>query len=73
MVGYSEDFIERTKYIVYERALGLYRAGDYREAGKLWQTQIEVDPPSRVMMLRCVDAIKGDIKITNGVYIMDHK
>lgn len=65
--------MERTKYIVYERALGLYRAGDYREAGKLWQTQIEIDPPSRIMMLRCVEAIKGNVNISKGVFIMDHK
>ncbi len=73
LVGYSEDYVERTKYIVYERALGLYRAGDYREAGKLWQTQIEIDPPSRIMMLRCVEAIKGNVNISKGVFIMDHK
>jgi class 3 adenylate cyclase/CHASE2 domain-containing sensor protein len=73
LVGYSEEFVDRTKYTLYERALGLYRAGDYREAGKLWQTQVSLDPPSRIMMLRCVDILKGNIEVKNGVYQMLHK
>lgn len=45
-------------YINYEKALALYRKELYRDAGKLWQTQAEQDPPSRVMMYRCMDILK---------------
>lgn len=73
LVGYSVDYVDRTIYTLYERALGLYRAGDYREAGKLWQTQAAIDPPSRVMMLRCVELLKWTVKVQNGTFIMNHK
>lgn len=73
LVGYSEDYVDRTMYTLYERALGVYRAWDYREAGKLWQSQAEKDPPSRVMMMRCAEILKGNLKIINGIYTMEHK
>lgn len=73
LVGYGEEYVNREKYIVYERALGLYRAGDYRGAGKLWQTQVSLDPPSRIMMLRCAEILKGNMQVKDGVYHMTHK
>ena len=47
-----------TMYRKYEEALELYREGKYREAGELWALQMELDPPSRIMALRCVDILK---------------
>ncbi|MBP9779913.1 adenylate/guanylate cyclase domain-containing protein [Candidatus Gracilibacteria bacterium] len=73
LVGYGEEYVNREKYIIYERALGLYRAGDYRGAGKLWQTQVSLDPPSRIMMLRCAEILKGNMQVKDGVYHMTHK
>lgn len=45
-------------YVTYEKALRLYRDGDYREAGKVWQTIAKMDPPSRIMMFRCLEILK---------------
>lgn len=73
LVGYSEEFVDRTMYFTYSQALALYRAGDYRSAGKLWQTLAPIDPPSRIMMYRCLEVIKGNITVENGVYHMTHK
>jgi hypothetical protein len=64
---------DRTTYFSYGQALALYRAGDYRAAGKLWQTLAPIDPPSRIMMYRCLEIIKGNITVENGVYHMTHK
>jgi adenylate cyclase len=73
LVGYSEDIIDRTMYFSYGQALALYRAGDYRSAGKLWQTLAPVDPPSRIMMYRCLEILKGNVTVENWVYHMTHK
>jgi adenylate cyclase len=73
LVGYSEEVTDRTLYFTYGQALTLYRAGDYRSAGKLWQTLAPIDPPSRIMMYRCLEVIKGNITVENGVYHMTHK
>jgi adenylate cyclase len=73
LVGYSEEVADRTMYFTYGQALALYRAGDYRAAGKLWQTLAPIDPPSRIMMYRCLEVIKGNITVENGVYHMTHK
>jgi adenylate cyclase len=73
LVGYSEEVTDRTMYFTYAQALALYRAGDYRAAGKLWQTLAPIDPPSRIMMYRCLEIIKGNITVENGVYHMTHK
>lgn len=72
-MGYSENYGDRTVIINYEKALALYRKSDYREAGKIWQSQAKIDPPSRVMMYRCVEILKGNIQVIDGVYQMTHK
>ncbi len=57
-------------YEQYEKALGLYRAANYRDAGIIWEKQAQIDPPSRVMMERCLLILKGDIHVENGIYHM---
>lgn len=73
LVGYAKDYPDRTLYFTYEKALELYRKGDYREAGKLWQTQAQKDPPSHVMMYRCLNILKWLITVEDGIYHMTHK
>lgn len=73
LVGYAVDYPERTLYFDYEKALDLYRKENYREAGKLWQKQAQDDPPSRVMMYRCLEILKGNITVEDGIYHMTHK
>lgn len=43
------------------------------DAGKIWESQMEIDPPSRIMALRCVEILKGNVQVENGVYHMTHK
>jgi class 3 adenylate cyclase/CHASE2 domain-containing sensor protein len=73
LVGYAKDYPDRTLYFTYEKALALYRKWDYREAGKLWQTQAHEDPPSHVMMYRCLNILKWLITVEDGIYHMTHK
>lgn len=61
------------KYVSYESALKLYRQGMYREAGQIFEKFIETDPPSKIMMYRCIDLIKGNTTLDNGIYRMTHK
>lgn len=62
-----------TPYARYEEALALYRAGSYLEAGKLWESQMEIDPPSEIMAHRCVEILSGRLVVEGGVYRMMHK
>lgn len=73
LIGYSEDYVDRLLYINYEKALRFYRNDQYKEAGQIWQSQSAIDPPSRVMMLRCAEVLRWNITIRNGIYTMDHK
>lgn len=73
LIGYAVDYSDRSIYFNYEEALDLYRKEDYRAAGKLWQKQAENDPPSRVMMYRCLEILKGNITVEDGIYHMTHK
>lgn len=57
----------------YRQALKYYRMWKYIEAGKIWESQMNQDGPSRVMALRCVDILKWKIKVENGIYQMSHK
>ncbi len=69
------DEHERNTYAYeqYARALILYRAGNYRDAGIIWEKQKDIDPPSRAMMERCLLILKGEIHVENGIYHMTHK
>jgi adenylate cyclase len=69
----SDNTINKTLYERYEKALERYMAGDYLGAGKFWETQIDIDPPSRAMAHRCLDILKGDVIIEGGVYHMTKK
>jgi len=73
LIGMSVDYPDRTLYLTYEKALALYRQGDYRAAGKLWQTIAPTDPPSRIMMYRCLEILQGKIVVEDGIYRMTHK
>ncbi len=65
--------IDTTKYDQYERALELYMKWNYLDAGKLWESQFGDDPPSRIMAHRCLDILKGDLIVEDGVYHMTKK
>ena len=69
----SDNTINKALYERYEKALERYMAGDYLGAGKFWETQIDIDPPSRAMAHRCLDILKGDITIVDGIYHMTKK
>lgn len=73
LLGFKWDIWDRSMYDLYEKWLKLYREGKYMEAGKIWETLAEKDPVSQVMMLRCVEIIKWNILVENGVYHMTHK
>ena len=73
LIGYKSDKIDRTLYDTYEQGLALYRATNYMEAGKIWWDLAEIDPVSRVMTTRCVEIIKWNIAVENGIYHMTHK
>jgi adenylate cyclase len=73
LLGLVWDITDRTIYDNYERALALYRSGEYLAAGQIWEAQMSIDPPSGVMALRCVDILKWTIQVENGVYHMTHK
>jgi adenylate cyclase len=73
LLGLVWDITDRAIYDNYERALALYRAWSYLDAGKIWESQMSIDPPSSMMTHRCLDILKGDIRVENGVYHMTHK
>jgi class 3 adenylate cyclase len=70
LLGYTTD---SAMYETYAQALSLYQTGSYMEARKLWETQVAIDPPSRVMALRCTEILEGRVHIEDGVYHMTHK
>ena len=65
--------IDDSVYRAYEAALKVYRDGHFLEAGTIWEKYMEIDPPSHVMAHRCLALIKGETRLDNGVYRMDHK
>lgn len=73
LLGHTGDTIDMTAYSVYESALRLYREGKYLDAGRIFEKNAEIDPPSHVMMMRCVALIKWEMSLENGVYKMTHK
>ena len=73
LLGVLGEVWDRDIYKKYEEALDLYRRGQYIDAGQLWESQMDQDPPSRVMALRCVDILKWNIQVENGIYHMTHK
>jgi len=73
LIGYRAEIDAPYFYEQYEKALTLYRNAQYREAGIIWEKQAEQDPPSRIMMLRCLSLVRGETHLENGVYHMTHK
>jgi adenylate cyclase len=73
LLGTIADQIDMSIYMQYEKALELYRSGSYLEAGKLWESQMELDPPSEIMARRCVEILSGKLVVEGGVYRMLHK
>jgi class 3 adenylate cyclase/CHASE2 domain-containing sensor protein len=73
LLDFATESLDMTPYKKYEEALTLYREGKYHEAGELWASQMQSDPPSRIMAERCVDILKWNIHVENGVYYMTHK
>lgn len=73
LVGIASDNSKDRIIQSYEQALSLYRAEKYLEAGKLWESMMATDKPSEVMARRCLEILKGNLVINNGVYQMTHK
>ncbi|MBX9808861.1 CHASE2 domain-containing protein, partial [Candidatus Gracilibacteria bacterium] len=73
LLGNIGDVKDKEIYTKYEQALVLYRKGKYIEAGKIWETQMNQDPPSRIMVMRCIEILKGNITVENGIFHMTHK
>jgi adenylate cyclase len=73
LLGTTVDTLDMSIYTQYETALELYRTGSFLEAGKLWESQMEIDPPSEVMAHRCVEILSGRLVVEDGVYKMLHK
>lgn len=73
LLGKKWDAIDMTKYTTYESALRLYREGKYLEAGRVWWDLAPIDPPSEIMMNRCLQIIKWEMTIEDGVFKMTHK
>ena len=73
LLGNIGDVKDREIYNKYEQALALYRKWKYIEAGKIWETQMNQDPPSRVMVMRCIEILKWNISVENGIFHMTHK
>ncbi len=65
--------IDTMKYERYEQALEYYMQWNYLDAGKLWESQLQEDPPSRIMAHRCLDILKGVLIVEGGVYHMTKK
>ena len=68
-----DNTIDIKKYDEYERGLTFYAKWEYLLAGQVWESQIEQDPPSRIMAHRCLEILKGDLIVENGVYHMTKK
>lgn len=73
LIDTKDSGIDTSIYAAYEAALKVYRDGQYLQAGKIWEQYMQVDPPSRIMALRCVALLKGETRLDNGVYRMEHK
>ncbi len=69
----SNSIQNRVFYDNYTRALDLYLTKDYLEAGKIWEAQMHLDPPSRIMAERCLAILRGEVVIEDGVYHMTKK
>ncbi len=70
LIGTENHMKNLYAYEQYEKALWLYRSANYRDAWILWEKQASIDPPSRVMMERCLAVLRGEIAIIDGVYHM---
>lgn len=73
LIGFTKNITDRTIYENYEKALSLYREEKYIDAGRIWESQKDIDPPSCIMMDRCLSLIHGETHLENGVYHMTHK
>lgn len=69
----GDTSFDRKKYEVYERALELYFAEKYLEAGTLWESNMANDITSEIMARRCVEILKGNVVVEGWVYHMTHK
>lgn len=73
LLGMKDDEIDMSKYSKYETALRLYRENKFLEAGKIFEENMEIDPPSKVMAYRCLEILKWNTTLDNGIYRMKHK
>jgi outer membrane protein assembly factor BamD (BamD/ComL family) len=69
----SDTTIDRSMYERYEEGLEKYFAGNYLEAGKVFESTASRDGASKVMAHRCLDILEGRLQVTQGTYIMKHK
>lgn len=60
----------KPEYLIYEQALELYFQAHYLEAGKLFESNKHVDPPSLMMAKRCLTLIQEKKILEDGVWEM---
>ncbi len=60
-------------FLLYEQALELYFQGHYLEAGKLFESNSHIDPPSSMMTQRCLTLIRDKRVLEDGVWEMTTK
>lgn len=73
LVGYADDpNLDTKKIVAYEKALDLYRKGEFEKAGTAF-SKIPDDAPSRAMESRCESLSKGETVLENGVFTMTSK
>lgn len=73
LLGRLTDPIDLTIFQHYELGLEQYFAQKYLEAGQIFASLMEKDPPSFVMAHRCHDILLGKVQIEHGIYVMTHK
>lgn len=73
LVGFAQNVREIAVYQNYEKALAHYRKWEYREAGDIWASQMDFDPPSKIMAQRSAAILRHEVAVENGVYHMTHK
>lgn len=65
LVGFSAESDRKDVVATYEKALSLYKNGQFSDAITLWKSIAEIDMPSRTMAERCEEIISGEIELAS--------